>query len=182
MINLRKAAAVSAAAIALALGALAAPASAAAQSTAAGSLPALTGASGGQIKLHEVTTPLDGAAAAAPSGVGALKDQSASPAFSTCSVSAFGYGGEAICGTEALTVYSGGVAKEAFVIGTNWAIWHAWPDSDGWHSLGGVAEHTTANGVYLLSSNPYVIWTYGTNGSPYCSNWGIPNWSSWYAC
>ena len=172
MINLRRTAAVAVAAAALALGGLAVPASAATSSGAAGIPQAQTSASGMHATVHEVT---------APSG-GAVKNQ-ISPAFSSCPVSAFGYGGAAICGTGTLVVAaSDGTALEAFVIGTNWAVWHAWPGSNGWHTLGGVALHSTSNGVGLWSTSPYSVWTYGTDGKQWCDNWGSPAWGPWYLC
>ncbi len=164
MMNLRKAVVVAAAAFAL--GALAAPASAATQNAAA--VGPQTSASGMHATPYEVT---------------AARSSSVSPAFSACPVTAFGYDGAGICGTQGLTVYdSNGNPVEAFVIGTDWAIWHAWPGSNGWHSLGGVAEHSTANGVGLWSASPYAIWTYGTHHIQYCDNWGTPKWGGWHTC
>lgn len=172
MINLRRTAAVAVAAAALALGGLAVPASAATSNGAAGIPQAQTSASGMHATVH---------AATAPSG-GAVRNQSLAPAFSACSVSAFGYGGEAICGTQVLVVASNGTPQEVFVIGTDWAVWHAWPGSNGWHTLHGVALHTTSNGVSLWSDNPYSIWIYGTDGKQWCDNWGSPAWGSWHLC
>ncbi|MDQ2814510.1 MAG: hypothetical protein M3Z75_22275 [Actinomycetota bacterium] len=170
MINLRRAAV--AAAAALALGALAvAPASAATHSV-----------SGVQAMVYEATAAHSGNAVASTFTVGSLKDQSLSPSFSTCQVDVFGYGGQGICGTGALFRYANGASVEAFIIGTNWAIWHVWPGSNGWHSLGGNAQHSTGNGVFEWSGNPYAIWTYGTDGKQWCDNWGTPKWGGWHLC
>ena len=112
--------------------------------------------------------------------------QSLSPAFSACGISRFGYGGQYICGTGILDVAAGTVANnggaESFVIGTNWQIWHAWPGSNGWHSLGGVAEHTTGNGIAVRLAFPFIIQTFGTDGGLWCDNWATPTWGGWYSC
>lgn len=83
-----------------------------------------------------------------------------------------------------MSVASNGSA-ETFVIGTDWAIRHAWPGSNGWHSLGGQSYHAvnvgvTQNGVRLWSGNPYAIWTFGTDGREWCDNWGTPAWMGWH--
>ena len=111
--------------------------------------------------------------------------QSASAA-SACPVSEFGYGGEAACGTFTLYVPAGRVANnggaEAFVIGTDWAIWHAWPGSNGWHSLGGQAKHQAGNFIDIWDANPFMIYTIGTDGKNWCNTWGTPAWSGWALC
>jgi hypothetical protein len=107
-------------------------------------------------------------------------------AAQACPVSEFGYGGEAACGTFTLYVPAGRVANnggpEAFVIGTDWAIWHAWPGSNGWHSLGGQARHASGNGIDLWDDDPFVITTIGTDNRPWCDAWGSPAWSGWGLC
>lgn len=154
MISFRRAAI--AAVTFFAVGALAAPASAATQNATAG-----------------------GNAVVASSGAGVV------PAFSSCPVSAFGYAGQKICGT---TEYDhpgiDGRVAEVFVIGTNWQIWHAWQGSNGWHSLGGVAQHSSTNGVFLWSLSPFAIKTHGndSSGTWYCDNWGVPSWGGWHPC
>jgi hypothetical protein len=117
---------------------------------------------------------------------GALGPQSASSAASTCPVSEFGYGGETICGTFGLYVPAGSVANnggaEAFVIGTDWSIWHAWPGSNGWHSLGGQAKHASGSFIDIWDTNPFIIYTIGTDGRNWCNAWGSPAWSGWELC
>lgn len=182
MINQRRAA-VAAVTATLALGALAAPASAATQNAAAGGPQSQASASGMLATLHEVTAAHAGNAVAAPSGAGALKNRSVSPAFSSCSISFFGYAGAYICDTGVLFRQDSSGLEEVFVIGTNWQIWHAWPGSNGWHSLGGAAQQEApGNGVYQWSSNPYAIYTYGTDGRQWCDNWGTPTWGGWHLC
>jgi hypothetical protein len=175
MINLRRAAAVAAAALGLALGALAAPASA---STIA---PEVGGTAQGSTHGTDAVLTVHGA--------GALKNNSVSPNFSACPVTAFGYGGEMICGTVEATYTVNGTPKESFVIGTDWAVWHAWPGSNGWHSLHGQALHFTGtdsagrtSGVFGVNSAHEAVWVWGTDGNPWCSQWGIPNWTSWQPC
>jgi hypothetical protein len=152
MTNLRRAVFAAAATAALGLGALAAPASAA--------------------TLHE----------APAAHVSELKNQSVRPDFQGCPVSAFGYAGQMICGTNDLDHYVNGSVTEVFVIGTDWSVWHAWSGSGGWHSLGGQAERSTSGGVFQWSSAPYAFWVYGTDGNQWCDNWGSPNWGGWYLC
>jgi hypothetical protein len=188
MIN-RRAAAAAAVTATLALGALAAPASAAPQNAAAGGPRSQASASGMPATLHEVTAAHVGNAVAAPSGAAALKNRSVSPAFSSCSIyphlAGGGYTGFYICDTDVLYRYLMGrlTIEEVFVIGTNWQIWHAWPGSNGWHSLGGAALHKApGNGVYLRTLHPYAIYTYGTDGRQWCDNWGTPTWGGWHLC
>jgi hypothetical protein len=116
--------------------------------------------------------------------VGAAQSQSVTP-DSACPVSAFGYGGEAVCGSVAMTYKYPDSHQEAFIIGINYAIWHAWKGSNGWHSLGGTARAASPTGVWLagtFNSGKPIIDTYGTNNGVYCDNWGSPAWSGWYAC
>jgi hypothetical protein len=107
--------------------------------------------------------------------------------FSSCTITRYGYTGQYICGTGGFDVTPGEVANnggaESFVIGTNWQIWHAWPGSNGWKSLGGVALHDTTNEVVLSTAFPFFsIATIGTDGGSWCDNWGTPKWSGWYSC
>jgi hypothetical protein len=117
---------------------------------------------------------------------GTLGPRSVSSAASACPVSEFGYSGEAVCGTFGLYVPAGRVANnggaEAFVIGTDWAIWHAWPGSNGWHSLGGQARQASGNGIDLWDDDPFIISTIGTDNRPWCDAWGSPAWSGWGLC
>lgn len=179
----RRRAAAAAVAAALALGALAAPASAATLSAGASGPRSQASASAMPTALYGMTAAHAGNAAAAPSGAGVLRSPSASPDFSSCGINFFGYAGAYICDTSVLFRYDGnGDLEEVFVIGTNWAVWHAWPGSNGWHSLGGAAQQISDNGVSQWSSNPYAIWTFGTDGHEWCDNWGTPTWGGWHRC
>lgn len=111
-----------------------------------------------------------------------IKNQAASP-NAACAITEYGYAGEYICGFNVLPVAHDGLT-EYFVVGTDYAIWHIWPGSGGWHSLGGKARKATPNGVYLegiVSTDSWGIYTYGTDNHTWCNNWGIP-WSGWYSC
>jgi hypothetical protein len=101
-----------------------------------------------------------------------------------CPVTAFGYGGEAICGTQEAYYPDQANSTEDFVIGLDWSVWHAWPGSNGWHSLGGQADHIEASwsGVFLYSLSPEIIRVWGTDGHFWCDKWGIPTWSNWKPC
>ena len=164
--------AMAAAALSLTLGALAAPASAATQNS----------ASGAQTTLFKVTASRGTDTLVAHSEVGTLTNQSVSPDFTACPVSSFGYSGEAICGTLELhaTPNPNSGVDEDFIIGLDWSIWHAWPGSNGWHSLGGQALHQTPNGVGSFPHNPFLIDTIGTDGNRYCRVW--PWTSGWVQC
>ena len=109
-------------------------------------------------------------------------NQSAGPDFQGCPVSAFGYAGQMICGTNDLNHYVNGMVTEVFVIGTDWSLWHAWSGSGGWHRLGGQAERSTSSGVFQWSGDPYAIRVYGTDGNQWCDNRGSRNWRGWYLC
>jgi hypothetical protein len=172
MIKLRRAAAVVATALAFAVGALAIPASAATPNA----------ASGTQTTIHEAAVAHDDSATFTAPRVGALKSQAVSPNFSACSINAFGNYGEYICGTQPL-ILSDILGGEAYVIGTNWAIWETTATNSGWFSLGGVAEHTTANAVNVWSYSPnFTIWTWGTDGQQWCDMTRSFAWSGWYRC
>ena len=160
MIKLHRAAAVAATALAFAVGALAAPASAA--------------------------TPNAVGTTATHARTGALNTRAVTPdAFTSCSINAFGNYGNYICQTQPLILedYLGG---EAYVIGTNWAIWETSSLSSGWFSLGGVALHKTGNAVNVWTYSPnFTIWTWGTDGQQWCDqDRGLLHggWSGWYRC
>jgi hypothetical protein len=96
---------------------------------------------------------------------------------SACAVTAYGYTGYAICDFLASNLDWGGGNVEYFVVGTDYAIWHAWKGSGGWHSLGGQAAHATPNGAYAY---PYGVSTYGTDGRLWCRD--HPWTTGWRLC
>ena len=161
MIKSRRTAVMAATALALSLAALAAPASAAMADAAHGT----------QATAH---------------AAGPLNDQAVSPnAFTSCSINAFGNYGSYICQTQPL-ILSDFLGGEAYVIGTNWAIWETTAISSGWFSLGGVAQHKTGNAVNVWTYSPnFTIWTWGTDGQQWCDeDRGMLHggWSGWYRC
>lgn len=161
------------------LGALAAPASGATQNAAADGPQSHNRVFDMQTTLHKVTATRGGNTLVAPSRVGAVKNQSASQMYQGCPISAFGYSGSVACDSSALFTINPNGLEEVFVIGTDGAIWHAWPGSNGWHSLGGVAGNFIGNGIRLVSFDPFTIQVRGTTGSYYCNKWA---WSGWTVC
>ena len=97
--------------------------------------------------------------------------------LSSCAITAYGYTGYRICEFDYSYIDRGNGNVEWFVVGTNYAIFHIWPGSGGWHSLGGQARTATPNGAYAYL---YGVQTIGTNHYWYCRDWP---WSSgWYRC
>lgn len=102
-------------------------------------------------------------------------------ALTSCPINRYGYDGYRICEFESWYLDWGGGNVEYFVVGTDYAIWHIWQGSGGWHSLGGQAQRQTPNGAYTFSRGGIAgVWTWGTDGNPWCRNW--PWTSGWYRC
>lgn len=96
--------------------------------------------------------------------------------LSSCPITVYGYTGYRICEFGYSTWDHGG-GVEWFVVGSDYAVWHAWPGSGGWHSLGGQASRTAPNGAY---TNGRGVATFGTDGRPWCRDWP---WNyDWYRC
>ncbi|WP_213455507.1 hypothetical protein [Rhizomonospora bruguierae] len=104
--------------------------------------------------------------------------------LSKCAVTEYGYTGYRICEFDWLAVYKSNGSVEYFVVGTNYAIFHIWPGSGGWKSLGGKASSWAPNGVYYLtvSGGDYGVWTYGTDERPWCTINASGRWTSWFSC
>lgn len=96
---------------------------------------------------------------------------------STCNVTKYGYAGQMICGTKVLDKDWGSGHKESFVVGTNSAVWHAWPGSGGWKSLGGgVKNLCSINGTYNYRSLAAV----GPDNKGYINDFNISSgWGGW---
>lgn len=105
-------------------------------------------------------------------------------ALSKCAVTAYGYTGYRICEFDWLSVTKSNGSVEYFVVGTNYAVFHIWPGSGGWKSLGGRARTATPNGVYYLTvSGPdYGVATIGTDNRTWCTINSSGRWSNWFAC
>ncbi|GAA0251197.1 hypothetical protein GCM10010492_59380 [Saccharothrix mutabilis subsp. mutabilis] len=58
-----------------------------------------------------------------------------------CPVDRYGYRGWSPCGSRGIDVNWGNNRLETFVVGTNRQVYHAWPGSGGWKSMGGWAWH-----------------------------------------
>jgi hypothetical protein len=120
--------------------------------------------------------------AAQAAGNGPAAHSAASP-MSSCPVTRYNYTGYEVCefyNGDSVNYGNGNI--EYFVVGTNYQIYHIWKGSGGWHSLGGVARKATPNGVAVLSTNPTVITTIGTNNYYYCNSRGTGTWSGWFYC
>lgn len=110
---------------------------------------------------------------------------SAATTTSGCDVTFYGQPGTAVCGTDILDEYFADGTVRRFVIGTDYAVWNIVHYGSGgtssWRSLGGDARV----GVYSYSttnSSTLTIWTYGTNGLPYCDSLASSSWSGFYRC
>ncbi len=107
-----------------------------------------------------------------------------------CEVFAGPHRGLAICGTLIQDLRRTNGLHEIFVIGTNFAVWHAWQTTASnwapWQTLGGQVfcrdfpPCSTFDGVAMpVVSNSPVISVHGTDGRKYCrawpwsSNWGL---------
>lgn len=97
--------------------------------------------------------------------------------LSSCAITKYGYTGYRICEFDYSYIDRGNGHIEWFVVGTNYAIYHIWPGSGGWKSLGGRARTATPNGAYAYL---YGVQTIGTNHYWYCRDW--PWGSGWYRC
>ncbi len=98
-----------------------------------------------------------------------------------CDVSEYGYAGKMLCGYGRDSVNWGNGNIEYFVIGTNYAIFHIWKGSGGWHSLGGQTSRTDHFGVRAWhSSDQTGIETIGTDGACWDRFW--PWTDGWDGC
>lgn len=117
-----------------------------------------------------------------------IRSTHTTPAATTaasCDVTFYGKRGTAICGTDVLDESFGDGTVRRFVIGTDYAVWNIVRYGTGsvsdWRSLGGDARV----GVYnysITNSSTLTIWTYGTNGIPYCDSLASSSWSGFYRC
>jgi hypothetical protein len=92
--------------------------------------------------------------------------------------------GAQICGTELTIEYpTSPPVYEAFVIGTDDAIWHTWTGQSTWHSMGGKACASSACGVFFFDSTP-TISVYGPQFKVlWCDRKGAHGvWGGWFTC
>jgi hypothetical protein len=142
---------------------------------------ASTSATSGAPAVTTSATTASGLGSFAPTGsAGALGTQTVSPA--ACGdITAFGYAGKEICGYSPLWFTYPDGHQEVFVVGTNYAVFHAWSGSNGWHSLGGTAI-SDVYGWGTFDGGKPIIEVVGTNGLWYCDAWGSPSWTGWFLC
>lgn len=97
--------------------------------------------------------------------------------LSLCAITKYGYSGWRICEFTYSYIDRGNGNVEWFVVGSDYAIYHIWPGSGGWHSLGGRARTAAPNGAYTYL---YGVETIGTDNAWWCRDWP---WSSgWHRC
>lgn len=103
--------------------------------------------------------------------------------LSSCATTVYGYTGYRICEFEWFYVTHANGSNEYFVIGTNYAVFHIWPGSGGWKSLGGKARKATPNGTYFVTDTGYYgVRTIGTDNWSWCRFNIYGTWSSWATC
>ncbi|MEN3613148.1 hypothetical protein AAH979_26795 [Plantactinospora sp. ZYX-F-223] len=103
--------------------------------------------------------------------------------LSSCATTVYGYTGYRICEFEWFYVTHSNGSNEYFVIGTNYAVFHIWPGSGGWKSLGGKARKATPNGAYFVTDTGYYgVRTIGTDNWSWCRFNLHGSWSSWDTC
>jgi hypothetical protein len=108
-----------------------------------------------------------------------------------CQVFAGPNRGLKICGTVEVDLFRSNGLEEIFVVGTDFAVWHAWQTSattwHGWQTLGGQVfcrdfppcDEFDGVAMPLVSDAP-VIAVLGTDGREWCRAWP---WSSgWHVC
>ncbi|MGW6930977.1 hypothetical protein ACWGE0_13005 [Lentzea sp. NPDC054927] len=103
-----------------------------------------------------------------------------------CSVSRYGYGGTAMCGTHILDVNwnPGGTARlESFVISTNRTIWHAWPGSGGWKVMPGNGHADDTDDAWWSGGNRiFSVWVTGSGYWCTTDPAGTASWNGWRRC
>jgi hypothetical protein len=103
-----------------------------------------------------------------------------SVALSSCSVSVYGYSGKRICEFAWFYYTHSNGSREYFVVGTNYAVYHAWQGSGGWKSLGGQARRALPNGTYPVHDTGYEgVRTIGTDNWSWCRFNVRGTWSPW---
>lgn len=117
------------------------------------------------------------APAGADKGASRAATVAAEDSAEVCKLTRYGYQGNTICGFSTAQIKHNNGTYEYFLVGTNYAIYHIWPGSGGWKSLGGKAYPVPPNGVY---ASGYTIRTIGTDKKYYCRTW--PWTAGWRRC
>jgi hypothetical protein len=118
------------------------------------------------------------AAAAQPASATAAAEAS-------CKITRFGYVGYRICSPETTIIdnpWWHDTAKESFVIGSDHAVWHSWPGSGGWKSMGGgaLADGTADLDAWYNGKDHRTVGVYGPDYHWWCSVLKGTKWSGWY--
>ncbi|MEV8442650.1 hypothetical protein AB0425_35175 [Actinosynnema sp. NPDC051121] len=108
---------------------------------------------------------------------------------STGKVSCYGYTGTFKAGTSVVVVNWLSTDDECFGIATDRTIWHAWPDSGGWHKMpGGGYADSIAYSLFLEDPDPsrkqreVVVWTRSSDAF-WCQDFRLGGWDAfWFAC
>ena len=145
------------------------------------------------ISLAMISTPTPVAASSSSAGrseypkviVGAddVRVDGFTAASSFCAVQAYGYTIYKPCGFIHMGIVWGPASNiEWFTVrSSDYAVWHIWPGSGGWHSLGGQARAAQPNGAWTYADK-YIqrVETYGLDNDWWCRAW--PWDRGWYRC
>ena len=103
-------------------------------------------------------------------------------------VSCYGYYGTFKAGTYVVVFDWVTSSDECFGIATDRTIWHAWPNSGGWHRMGGNGH---ADEIYpewsledtVTKQRQVAVFVYSSY-TAYCQDYALPNgWTgSWFNC
>ncbi|WP_461119406.1 hypothetical protein [Saccharothrix stipae] len=104
-------------------------------------------------------------------------------------VTCYGYTGTFKVGTNVIVVNWASTSDECFGIATDRTIWHAWPNSDGWHRMpGGGYADSIAYLRFLENPDPdikfrrVVVYTVSSDKF-WCQEYVIPRWDGyWFEC
>jgi hypothetical protein len=110
---------------------------------------------------------------------GAAASKGSVSTAAACPITVYGYTGQRVCGYGYSYIDRGNGNVEWFVIGTNYAVYHIWPSSGGWKSLGGQSSRNDTWGA-IAYLNPEGVSTVGTNELLYCRDW--PWTRGWERC
>ena len=133
------------------------------------------------ITMFAAATTMCGVVLAAGGAANAAPE--ADVTIASVSASCYGYKGQFLHRAPLHVDLNGGW-QECFGIGTNRGVYHAWPNSGGWHEMpnGGRADDT--EGAYFDSAGRRVIEVYTEGAGDYCSTL-IPSrggWQPWVRC
>lgn len=119
-----------------------------------------------------------------PSSLEQLAPLSGEPSTqAACIFTAYGYTGRVPCEFRVDAWTTPGGEVEYFMVGTDYAMWHIWPGSGGWKSLGGRARAATPNGAYVYFYPRDGVQMIGTDNQWWCLDYNGGTWRpGWYRC